>query len=304
MVRLFRPRIAGAQDERAVVTMESVYAVNRKSKDNVVAAFLSFIHLNNFSSVGVGFRAYIGALITDGLKYSSIDTYSNYVVKAIHSLHLVHTFKDRLDISRLKHTIERAHADSEEEGACRAENVQVADILNRMLVDARCPTPVVEAFAMVCCTGSHPADVAKLRDTQVNVSADGLVVRFRLTKGRQKRGKRVTLRLRKFSKIFGRSIPTCLLTALGDADSRRGFRRWHTVSATAINRAIKRCNVGGPHVTTNSLRKNYIAHVCVLCDYDWTKVSQYTLHLNPAIVAAHYDALWSEQFGADVEEGI
>ena len=79
----FRPRIATTNDMTVWGKVETMYGGdegNAATRQRVVAEFVSFHRMNSAPLVQT-LRLWAGAAFADGLKWSTIDTYSSYIIR-------------------------------------------------------------------------------------------------------------------------------------------------------------------------------------------------------------------------------
>lgn len=284
----FRPRIATTNDMTVWGKVETMYGGdegNAATRQRVVAEFVSFHRMNSAPLVQT-LRLWAGAAFADGLKWSTIDTYSSYITKIV-LCDL--TPSERMEWRVTKKIISAAHADEDCGGArtCCAEELRT--VLGALGIEAR------RAVAAIAYTGARLADIRRWRTKQMIIRKNAIAVQVRVSKNRRKRNLRRILRIENISGMLGIELDSSLQEIRSNYFDPE-LRLFANVNVTWLNAqiAVACHSFGCDKLTTYSFRKFFIASVIRYYNYDWSRIITKTLHCKIDVVAAHYDS-WNDE---------
>ncbi len=228
------------------------------------------------------FRGWVGAAIRDGLKYSTINTYSAYLTAVVlPDL----TLSERASWRLIRQLIKAAAADEDGGGAVAATSAEVCLVLPRLSLLDR------QTVALITYTGARLADIRRLRRKQIRISVNRIQVQVRLSKNRRKRSLRRILKVHDVATMVGLSLDGSLEEPLGEGVDPEDRPFVHQTVAH-INARLKTicAELSLPKLTTYSFRKFFIQAIIQHYEYDWPRIIATTLHCNMDVVAAHYDS--------------
>ena len=183
------------------------------------------------------------------------------------------------DNSRVIKACESAHAD--------AETTHAVDLSDETLDEIFCRSPPKYrlAFYLLRNAGLRTAAIVRLRGRQISASESALEVQVRIDKNRKKRALRTLLCVPWEWIGYPPDDIINLINNLKD-DERpcEGF------SASMLNDVLKRHMIQGlaEKCTTYSFRRSFVNFIIKQCQGAKLVITNYTLHLRPTMVDAHY----------------
>jgi len=285
--RKFTPRLATAADLDRWRAVEARYGdeQNGRTRERICQEFLSF-HRMNVTNIVTSFKLWIGAASSDGLMWSTIDTYSGYISRVVMP---DLSSADRIEWRLARKIVRAAHADEDTGGARACTREELQKILIESDLNMR------QAIALIAYTGARWADIRRLRLKQIAVKRNSIRIQVRISKNRRKRSLRRNLKIRDVAGKLGLELDPSLFALVESNDDpfSRPFEKW---KVDDINKHLKitclKC--GLEKLTSYSFRKFFIRNIIRYYEGDWATIINYTLHTKLDVVAAHYDA-WDDE---------
>jgi integrase len=283
--RKFTPQPIAQKDYDAV---ESILAewINHKSRDRVIDEFQKFCTTNEVRPAA-GIFPWVGQMLRADLARSTIETYFTYVLPV--AKRDAKDYKEFWKLKDLQKAVQAHHANTPH--VKRARMVTDDDI-KRIDQLEEAPRMILKTMLV---TGCRVADIVRWERAQIRkVTTAAIDIEIRVNKGRRKMSRRKRLAF-KPRNVLSVEVPQDLI-AFWEARSdphEFPFKDW---DVNKINRLLPR------GVTTYSFRRHYIHDIRVYCDNDTEKMKEFTLHLNPKILDAHYHEEDMEESSGDDDD--
>lgn len=270
-------------DYSVFAAAESLYSSgkNQATRMRVLKEYLSFCNINALE-LGKGLRPWVGAQRSNGLAWSSLDTYCGYLYSALSSRIAISALPEFDHVCSI---VAAAHADSDTKSARTALDSELR-LIKTFLPDAH-----YWALMAMRYTGARLEDIRRWRRKQTLLRRSTARVQVRVTKGRRARKKRRILRLN-CREIFGRPLPKSFISPLQKL-KENDYVLERTVTVNSINRRLRTICLAQkiPRLTTYSFRHLFVKDILTFVKYDYYEALKYTLHCGADILAAHYDKL-------------
>ncbi len=181
------PRALTQVDEDVVVTFGRKYASldNARTRRRVIQQFVEALTISGITSVPKGFRRWVGSLHRAGLRWSTVDTYSTYVLQYLNRLPL--SFTEGAELRAVKKIVALAHADEDAKIAPVLDLNELRSILQRA---KEFDEGLHYLLLFIVISGGRVADLRRLRNRQIRLTMNLLQVQWRITKNHRSRSGR------------------------------------------------------------------------------------------------------------------
>ena len=281
-------RVSTTADDAVWEELEHRYEDRRNAvqRRRVVTTFFEFCGLNGFPVASSALKKFVGSAINCGVKVGTVNTYVQYVAKAITQ---VVPASDLASVRNVVRLVALCHADAETRKAPDISFDFAVKIINALAGDAQL------VVAAITFTGCRCRDIMRWLGCRCTFRTNSYAIDVRITKGRRTPDKRVTHRVADVKALLGEPLHPCLLKVKDFPTASRPFETWN---ALRVNRAIDLARKALqlteestlPRYTTYSFRRLYCQQVLRACDHDFEKAARYTLHCRAEVLCAFYDA--------------